>query len=478
MRTVTVGRPNAVRMNIICRRGAGLLVLLSLGLAFQPETTLGAGRIINGDPSNYLNLLPTLQPGDTLVLEAGNYTANGLPVADLNGTPADLITITGPSGPPRAVILGHAGQDTVRISRSSYVAIKNLDVDSRYLGGDGVNSRTSNHHITLEGLSIRGCSDARGTVGISTNQAAVWDWVIRGNTITDCGTGMYLGNSDGNQQFLRGIIENNLIYDTLGYNIEIKHQNPLPTNVPGLPLTTTKTIIRNNVFSKANNAESGDGARPLLLVGHVPLSGPGVDSYYEIYGNFFYQNPTGEPLFQGEGNFALYDNLFFNSVDPSGSSAAVLVQPHNDLPRGIRIFNNTIISRNKGITVTGGAAGFRQQVIGNAVFAASPISASDQQDNIIDTYANAVNYLNNPFGPLGAKDLFPKPDRLTGAAINTSTYNAYTDWDRDFNGTRRTNFTFRGAYFGEGANPGWLPKLEIKPSSGLPPSAPSNLRLQ
>jgi hypothetical protein len=457
------------------------LLFAIVGLTLHAEGALAAGRTINANPSTYLGLISTLQPGDTLVLAAGNYAANGLPVADLNGTSSEPITITGPVGPPRAVILGSSGQDTVRISRSSYVVIKNLDVDSQNLGVDGVNSRTSNHHITIEGLSIRGCSDARGTVGISTNQAPVWDWVIRGNTITDCGTGMYLGNSDGNQQFLRGIIENNLIYDTLGYNIEIKQQNPLPSSVSGLPLTTTKTIVRNNVFSKANNAETGDGARPLLLVGHVPLTGPGVDNYYEIYGNFFYQNPTGEPLFQGEGNFALYNNLFFNSIDPADASAAILVQPHNDRPRDIRIFNNTIVSRNRGITVTGGYTAFRQQVIGNAVFAASPISASDQQDNITDTYSNAVNYLANPFASLGAKDFFPIAGKLSGAGMATSTYNLYSDWDKDFNNTQRTNFTFRGAYFGEGTNPGWLPRLAIKPLASAPlspPSAPINLSVE
>lgn len=456
-----------------------LMVFLA-ALFFAGAVT--AGNIINGNPSNYLNLLNALQPGDTLALAAGNYSADGLPVSNLNGTPTQPITITGPTTGPRAVILGSSGQDTVRISNSSYVVIKNLDVDSQYLGGDAVNSRTTNHHITLEGLSILGCSDAQGTVGISTNQAPVWDWVVRGNTITDCGTGMYLGNSDGNEQFLRGIIENNLIYDTIGYNIEIKQQNPLPTNVPGLPLTTVKTIIRNNVFSKVNNASTGDMARPLLLVGHSPLSGPGRDNYYEIYGNFFYQNPTGEPLFQGEGNYSFYDNILFNSVAPPDGYAAILAQPHNDRPRDIRIFNNTVVTTGPGITVTGGYTTFQQKVIGNAVFAGgTPINASDQANNVADSFANAGNYLNKPFAALGSADFFPRVGKLTGSVIDTGSFNTYSEWDKDFNSTQRTNFTFRGAYFGEGQNSGWLPKLERKPTSSSdtnPPAAPINLRIQ
>jgi hypothetical protein len=212
----------------------------------------------------------------------------------------------------------------------------------------------------------------------------------------------------------------------------------------------------------------------------VPLSGPGQDNYYEVYGNFFYQNPTGEPLFQGEGNVALYDNLFFNSMDPSGASPAVLIGPHNDKPRNVRVFNNTIVSKTRGISVSGGYTNFQQKVIGNAVFAGTPISASDQVDNVTATYANAINFLTNPFGTPGQLDLFPKVGKLSGPTIDTSSFNVFTDWNKDFNGSTH-NGTFRGAYAGDGQNSGWLPKLERMPSSGgvtQVPAAPSQLVLQ
>jgi hypothetical protein len=429
-----------------------------------PSQDCAGGRVLQGTPSNYLSLVTSLKPCDTLVLAAGTYNANGLPVDSLNGTATQPITITGPTSGAAAVIVGLSDQNTVRIRNSSYVMIKNLEIDSRYLGVDPVNNERPSHHISLENLYIHGCSDDQGVVGISTNRAPAWNWIIRNNIITDCGTGMYLGNSDGNEQFLAGLIEHNLIYDTVGYNIEIKHQNPLPTDIPGLPLTTTKTVVRHNVFSKANNASTGDNARPNLLVGHVPLSGPGQENYYEIYGNFFYQNPSGEPLFQGEGNYAFYDNLLFNSVQPAGAYSCLLAQPHNDRPRNIRIFNNTIVCREGGISISGGYTAFQQKVIGNAVFAASPISAADQQGNITDTYQNAANHLNNPFAPLGSLDLFPKAGRLTGTVLDMSSVNGYSDWDLDFNGTQRTDFSFRGAYEGAATNPGWLPKLERMPS--------------
>jgi hypothetical protein len=53
--------------------------------------------------------------------------------------------------------------------------------------------------------------------------------------VIGAGTGMYFGNSDGNHPFWGGLIENNLIMNTIGYNLQIKHQNPRP-RLPGMPL--------------------------------------------------------------------------------------------------------------------------------------------------------------------------------------------------------------------------------------------------
>src|SRR5262249_4748127 len=160
-----------------------------------------------------------------------------------------------------------------------------------------------------------------------------WNWVIRGNLIERVGTGMYLGNSDGNQQFFAGLIEYNVIIDTIGYNLQVKHQNARPT-VAGMPTADARTIIRHNVFSKSGNSSTGGLARPNLLVGRMPPSGPGVNDRYEIYGNFFFQNGT-EALFQGEGNVYFYDNVMFNSL-----GSAISIQNTNGAPRDVHIFNN------------------------------------------------------------------------------------------------------------------------------------------
>src|SRR5690606_870631 len=104
------------------------------------------------------------------------------------------------------------------------VVIRDLDVDARNLGGDGVNNQGPSHDITLDGLSIRGVGVSQQVVGISTNRAPAWNWTIRRTVITGAGTGMYLGNSDGANPFVNGLVEHNLIVDTIGYNLQLKHQ--------------------------------------------------------------------------------------------------------------------------------------------------------------------------------------------------------------------------------------------------------------
>src|SRR5262249_150356 len=141
------------------------------------------------------------------------------------------------------------------------------------------------HHITLDGLTIFGYGANQQKVGISTKCPA-WGWVIRNNVIKGSGTGMYLGNSDGSAPFVAGLIEHNLIMDTIGYNLQIKHQRQRPI-ISGMPEDRSVTIIRHNVFSKSNNSSREKLARPNLLVGHWPPDGAGMEDSYAIYGNFF-----------------------------------------------------------------------------------------------------------------------------------------------------------------------------------------------
>ncbi|HEY9419981.1 MAG TPA: hypothetical protein VIW92_01075, partial [Thermoanaerobaculia bacterium] len=414
------------------------------------QTLSGCGgvapiRTIQAGPSTYKSLIAGLVPGDRLQLAAGTYT-QGLNLWGKNGQPDKCIVIEGPASGSPAIFLGSSAWNIVSFKNSSYIAVRNLTLDGQNLPGNGVKAEggsTYTHHILLERLDLKNFQDTVQNVGINTKSPA-WNWVIRHTTITSTGTGMYFGGYTGQFEFVNSLIEHNLIYNTLGYNAEFKHQVSRNTSL-GIPTTAT-TIIRHNVFSKAASSLSGVEARPNLLVGHWPLSGAGSSDIYQIYGNVFYQNPY-ESLFQGEGNLAFHDNLLVNRV-----GSAVRIQPHNDVPRRIEIFNNTVLATGGGIYITGANSAYPQRVVGNAVFAATPLTGGQQSNNVTGTYAAASTYLNNPMAALGSGlDLYPKAGQLQGTAIDYSAFTGLMEWDRDFNSRSRIA-TYRGAYSGDGVN--------------------------
>jgi hypothetical protein len=363
----------------------------------------------------------------------------------------------GLDGSPALFIGSDAGWNIVSLKDSSYIAVRNLSLDGLSKAADGVKAEATGvsvHHILIERLSLKNFNQSQQSVGIGTKCPA-WNWVVRHNTITSTGTGMYFGNSDGQDEFVNSLVEYNLVYGTFGYNAQFKHQLGRDTSI-GIPATGT-TIIRHNTFSKETGSLPGADVRSNLLVGHWSLSGPGSSDIYQIYGNLFYENPY-ESLFQGEGNLTFHDNLLVNRT-----SDAVRIQPHNSVPRRIEIFNNTVVAGLNGIRISGADPAYPQRVVGNAVFAGTPLTGGQQSNNVTSTYAAASTYLNNPMAALGSGlDLYPKTGQLQGAAIDYSIFSGLRDWDRDFNRRSRVT-TYRGAYSGDGVNPGWTPALAIKP---------------
>ncbi|BBA33574.1 uncharacterized protein sS8_1616 [Methylocaldum marinum] len=416
-----------------------------------------SAEVIHAAPDNYRQMISRLKPGDTVLLAPGVYR-QGLWIDGQNGRPGKPITLEGVGG--RTVFAARPGNDTIVIQDSSYITLRKLEIDGRGLMVNGVRaSGRFAHHIVLEDLLIHNLGRHQQLVGISTKCPA-WDWEIRRNTVIGAGTGLYLGNSDGHQPFWGGVIEHNLIANTIGYNLQIKHQKPRP-RIPGIPLEPRATVIRHNVFSKAAGGSTGPDARPNVLVGHWPLRGPGESDVYLIYGNFFFENPN-EALFQGEGRIALYSNLFYSSH--GNEFPAVAIQPHNDIPRKVRVFFNTVLHPGTGIRVLPkeGAGESDQRIAGNAVFAKDPILGGIQADNLTAAYAAARDYLRSPFETIGRLSLFPKPGRLERDRLDQHRFSEFPDLDLDFNGRQRDG-RFRGAYSGAGSNPGWRLAVELKP---------------
>jgi hypothetical protein len=444
---------------------AALFVPLSMQAQTLADTLSGCNgaaplRTINATPSNYRTLIAGLIPGDRMLFAAGTYT-QGLPIHGKNGQAGKCIVFEGPASGSPALFTGSDSWNVISLKDSSYIAIRNLSLDGLDKAGDGVKAEAtavSVHHVLIERLKITNFNPNYLRVGISTKCPA-WNWVIRQTTINATGTGMYLGDSSGYYEISNSLVEYNLIYDTMDYNAQFKQQVVRSTSV-GAPSSGT-TIIRYNVF-----ANEAGGSAPNLLVGHWPLSGAGSTDIYQIYGNLFYQNPT-ESLFQGEGNIAFHDNVLVNR-----NSDAIRIQAHNSVPRRIEMFNNTIVAGLNGIRISGADPAYPQRVVGNAVFAGTPLTGGQQSNNVTGTYSAASTYLNNPMAALGAGlDLFPKSGQLQGTAIDYTPFTSLLDYNRDFNGQTR-DATFRGAYSGSGTNPGWTPALAIRPAvSGPPPPA-------
>lgn len=435
-------------------------LILCCGIAF--------GADIDADSSNYRSKISQLQPGDTLVLAPGNYN-NGLSVSGVRGTSSQWITIRSADKNDPAVFLARTSSNTAEITDCSYLAFEDLELDGRGYSGvfafsakDGTSNLT--HHIRIQGCLIHDHSGSQQTVGIST-KCPTWGWIIRGNTIDGAGTGIYLGNSNGDEPFVAGIIENNLIVNPEGYCMQIKHQNPRPS-VDGMPTSPQVTLIRHNVFIKTDRP-SGDGNRPNLLLGAFPSSGAGSQDRYDIYGNFFYYNPR-EYLMQAEARLAIHDNIFVSS-----GPGAINLGDHNGSLVLAYVYNNTIYGPSRGILLrdTPDEDG---ALIGNLVFADSGKSGTfaTESGNVFDSVGNADDYVANPSFVLGQMDFYPVAGQAEGTALDLDAFSTHVDFDVDFNGGDKGTRTFRGAYAGDGTNPGWQLGQAIKNTEGAPPPPP------
>jgi len=437
------------------------ITLSTLFWMIGPVNSTGAAAVFKATPSNYASRVARLKAGDTLNLAAGRYP--GLTVKGLRGTSSAWIVITGPSSGPPAVVLGPACCNAIEISNSSFVSIENLTIDSKGIEGtfgisakDGLSNLV--HDIRIQNNRFVGQGASQQTVAIST-KTPTWGWIIRGNEISGAGTGIYLGNSDGAQPFVAGLIENNFIENTIGYNMEIKWQHRRPA-VPGMPVSRSSTIIRNNVFVK-NGRPSPDGDRPNVLVGGFPDSGAGSDDLYEVYGNLFLNNPR-EALLQASGRVSVHDNIFVG-----GEYTALALQAH-DLPLKLaHVYNNTIYTQHQGI-LFGSPAMLEDAVIGNLIFADVPMSGPMQHTlgNLGNTVAHAGEYVTAPSFDVSTMDFYPLPGKCEGQPLDLKAFAAETDYEFDFNGAAKDRSNqgavFRGAYAGAGKNPGWKLQLSEK----------------
>lgn len=430
---------------------------------FLLTSALHGGEIKLASPASYRRVLTTLKAGDTLQLAAGVYE-RGLPVSNCHGTADAWITIQGPENGV-AEIRQIQVANCVELRNCRFVALKRLSI----MGGGpegipglfGISAqgglKNSVHHILIEDCIISGWNTSQQAVGIST-KTPTWDWTIRRNIIRDCGTGLYLGNSNGSDPFIRGIIEHNLVENPIGYCMEIKYQMARP-EIPGMPVTASRTVIRHNVFIKSD-APSPDGDRSNVLVGGFPASGPGARDMYEIHGNVFWHNPR-ESLLQASGRVSIHDNVFHDCA----TAAAITLRDH-DLPlRLAHVYNNTIHGAARGIRIASPALE-GHAITGNVVFTSEePFSLhrsiTNVHENITGSVETASLYLVKP----DALDFHPVSGRCEGPPLDFSVFKADTASEVDFDGTAKGQRHTRGAFVGSAKAGSWRVQRGLKPGA-------------
>lgn len=429
------GQPRVDRgLPVSCIRAQVFAAISAMCIALP-----GHSAELRAGPSEYGEIVKALRPGDTLVLAPGIYK-RGLDIHGLSGTAVAPIAIVGARGTARSVFVAQPGRNTISIADSAFVRIADLDLEGNDAPVDAIKAEGTArfaHHIVIDGLRISGYGVSQQNVGISTKCPA-WNWTIRGNRISDVGTGLYLGNSDGSAPFVRGVIEGNVVTRTRGYSMQVKHQHAWPDQIAVTP-APGETIIRYNTFAKAGNSSTGELARPNLLLGHWPLAGRGSGDVYLIYGNLFLDNPT-EALFQAEGNVTLYNNVFVNRFGD-----AVALREHNDVPRAIAMFHNTIVARDTGVLLRHADPSARQAIVGNAIFAGTILPAELTNANAVHPYEEAASYLRKVPASGTAMDLAPRARFLADGEWRTGSFASLPDVDLDFDRKRRTTATY-GAY--------------------------------
>jgi hypothetical protein len=195
---------------------------------------------------------------------------------------------------------------------------------------------------------------------------------------------------------------------------------------------------------------------------------------YEVYGNYFIHNHR-EALFQASGRVTLHDNVF---VDGPFTYPTVVFRSHDSPLRLAYVYNNTIFTNKQGIYF-GSRAAIDDAVVGNLVFAVTPISGQIRREsgNIVDYPFNATKYVASPSTDAGTMNFFPLPGKCQGSPIDLSIFHTDTDYALDFNGTVKAQHkgaaVYRGAYAGEGINaaPGLLegrkPPRPPRPESAI-----------
>jgi len=441
---------------------AQMLKLTLAGLLFivTPLHAQSGGRTLQLMPgASFEAAVESLQPGDTLIVNAGTYTDTGRISIGVRGTAVAPVVIKGADGQARPVITRPAGaavQNTINIEGATYLTIKGLEIVGN--GGDGINMSGGPSFITLEDLDIHDID-----VGINF-RSSMSNITVRRNHIrrtgigAGTGEGMYVGCNDATCIVRDSLIENNWIHDALpgttqGDGIEVK-------------VGSHSNVIRDNVIYNM--------PYPGIFVYGTVANPPNI-----VEGNVIWNCL--------EGIYAVADAIVRNNI-VIGSGTGLSLYSHVQVAqmKNVTAVNNTLIDNADGLYIRWGGAVSSMLLANNAVYSPGKTAlnsggsigaAATVRSNVLHSGSAGID--NTRFfdgGTLAAafvdaanRDYWPRAGSpLIGRASAVDT--PATDFNQR---TRAAPFDV-GAYEvdGQAANPGWRITEGFKGGGTAPPPPP------
>ncbi len=401
----------------------------------------------------------SLQPGDTLIIQAGTYSDTGRISIGVKGTAAAPVLIKGADGGARPIITRPAGsavQNTINIEAATYLSIRGLEIIGN--GGDGINLSGTPSNITLEDLEIHdvdvGINFRSSMDRITVRRNHIHRTGIGGGT----GEGMYVGCNNATCVVSNSVIEGNWIHDALpgttqGDGIEVK-------------VGSHSNVIRGNVIY------------------NMPYPGIFVYGTNTNAINIVEENVIWSCL---EGIYAVADAIVRNNIVlDSGTGLSLYSHAQVAQMKNVTAINNTLYNNTNGVYVRWG--GTNMVLANNAVYSpgktainsASGISSSATvRANFIeggsDIGVDNVRFFvggsaTSAFVNPAARDFWPP---MGSALIGTSVANLAAP--TDFNQSARAAPIDVGAYESDGktSNPGWKIIAGFKPIGGNASPPPS-----
>jgi hypothetical protein len=407
---------------------------------------------------SFKDAVEALQPGDTLIIHAGNYPETARNSITVKGTAQNPVVIKGADGeaPPHiSRPASAAAQNTINVEGATYVTFSRLEVSSN--GGDAINLNSSPQFITIDQLEIHDV-DVGVNFRSSMNNIIVRKTHIHHTGIDDgsgTGEGMYVGCNDATCVVRDSLFEGNWIHDTRnstqGDGIEIK-------------LGSHSNVVRDNVIYNTGY--------PCILV--YGTQGQPVNL---IEGNVMWQ--CGDSGIQAAADAIIRNNII---IDNPGSNS-FNSQPHQAaVPQNLQFVHNTIVTGDPCVRTSSWSNRPGLVFANNAIYC--------NGDNFV-TQTAGVTIAGNVIAP--STSSFPTSGYKVGQStaldlLNVAQKNVYpTATSRlidagnatygvsvDFNGTPRSGTPDAGAYeWTQATNPGWAVQPGFKGSSTPAPQNPT-----